>query len=328
MKNLLGINEAAKILGVSVQTLRNWDANGYLKSVKTAGGHRRYKIDDVKNASNKSYEVVFSYEGLHLAHLEKIHLEQGEKDPRAKECGGFTKAQIGILLKNQDTAHDEATKALSLELFYEIAEAISAPYLFDTRATVACNDIAIYNRVRCNENGSIKNIVCESESLYCNTYVEECWNNDDFYYYNNIITQFDKQCIEDCINNAANIRKCSYKEINKCISDISEVIDNKTYTKEHKIVIYPPELINNTKTIKLNGNLRRVIGEKNETFISRLIPDNKILVMIKSDNKMAGYAFSPYMIMCKEAESSRVLMRMGKKLLREGGNYMGVITVE
>ncbi|MCG5517253.1 MerR family transcriptional regulator, partial [Ectothiorhodospira sp. 9100] len=42
MKRLVSIGEAAKALGVSITTLRRWEASGRLVPEHTAGGHRRY----------------------------------------------------------------------------------------------------------------------------------------------------------------------------------------------------------------------------------------------------------------------------------------------
>jgi putative resolvase len=44
MGRFVSIGEAAKALGVSINTLRNWDALGKLPAVTTAGGHRRYDL--------------------------------------------------------------------------------------------------------------------------------------------------------------------------------------------------------------------------------------------------------------------------------------------
>jgi excisionase family DNA binding protein len=48
MKDLLSISKAAETLGVHAQTLRNWDKAGKLKSVRTLGGHRRYRLADIR----------------------------------------------------------------------------------------------------------------------------------------------------------------------------------------------------------------------------------------------------------------------------------------
>jgi putative resolvase len=44
MGRLVGIGEAAKALGVSVTTLRRWEAAGKAIAEHTAGGHRRYDL--------------------------------------------------------------------------------------------------------------------------------------------------------------------------------------------------------------------------------------------------------------------------------------------
>ena len=48
MSNLVSISKAARILGVSVITLRRWDEEGRLVAIKTEGGHRRYDISKIK----------------------------------------------------------------------------------------------------------------------------------------------------------------------------------------------------------------------------------------------------------------------------------------
>ena len=40
--DLLSIGEAARLLGVSVDTLRRWDREGKLASIRTLGGQRRF----------------------------------------------------------------------------------------------------------------------------------------------------------------------------------------------------------------------------------------------------------------------------------------------
>ena len=44
MDRYVGISEAAKALGVSITTLRRWEASGRLVAEHTAGGHRRYDL--------------------------------------------------------------------------------------------------------------------------------------------------------------------------------------------------------------------------------------------------------------------------------------------
>jgi putative resolvase len=48
MKRLVGIGEASKALGVSITTLRRWEAEGRLIPEHTTGGHRRYDLAKLK----------------------------------------------------------------------------------------------------------------------------------------------------------------------------------------------------------------------------------------------------------------------------------------
>jgi excisionase family DNA binding protein len=46
---LVNISKAAKILGVTTKTLRNWEGQGKLKPVRTLGKHRRYNLEEIKD---------------------------------------------------------------------------------------------------------------------------------------------------------------------------------------------------------------------------------------------------------------------------------------
>lgn len=47
MEEHLSITQAATVIGVSTVTLRKYDRQGVIKSTRTAGGHRRYALDDL-----------------------------------------------------------------------------------------------------------------------------------------------------------------------------------------------------------------------------------------------------------------------------------------
>jgi DNA-binding transcriptional MerR regulator len=44
---MLSIDEAATLLSISPQTLRNWEAEDIIVPARTEGGHRRYKEQDI-----------------------------------------------------------------------------------------------------------------------------------------------------------------------------------------------------------------------------------------------------------------------------------------
>ncbi|WP_045577391.1 MerR family DNA-binding transcriptional regulator, partial [Desulfosporosinus sp. I2] len=56
--NLIDISDAAQRLGVTIATLRRWDASGKLKSVRTFGNHRRYRLDEIETLVNQVEAVA------------------------------------------------------------------------------------------------------------------------------------------------------------------------------------------------------------------------------------------------------------------------------
>ena len=45
---LVAIGVAARILGVSIDTVRRWDAAGHLSAHRTPGGQRRFRVGDLR----------------------------------------------------------------------------------------------------------------------------------------------------------------------------------------------------------------------------------------------------------------------------------------
>lgn len=44
----LPAGDAARELGVAVETLRRWEREGRISAARTAGGHRRFHVDDIR----------------------------------------------------------------------------------------------------------------------------------------------------------------------------------------------------------------------------------------------------------------------------------------
>ena len=79
MDRLVSISEAASALGVSITTLRRWEASGKLIADHTAGGHRRYNLAKLKpelfraEADTRRRTVAYARVSSHdqLADLER-----------------------------------------------------------------------------------------------------------------------------------------------------------------------------------------------------------------------------------------------------------------
>lgn len=70
MDRLVAISEAARILGVSITTLRRWEAEGKLIPEHTAGNHRRYDLAKIKPellraANNEKHTIAYARVSSH-----------------------------------------------------------------------------------------------------------------------------------------------------------------------------------------------------------------------------------------------------------------------
>lgn len=224
----------------------------------------------------------------------------------------------------------------NLDFFYELASSISAPYLFRTKVLRSCNDLLLYNTMRNScVTMSDSRIAHELEDVYSQTRQKK-YNSFNYEYkeiFTSLIKSMDEEFISDVINNASHKLTCDIDHIEESIELIINKIDESTNTKEPKIVLFPPEMAMNKKGLrKLTDNLK-VQDEKFSdfiytTFVSRLIPENKILVAAKSNDKFDGYVFCPYMLMCHYEEKNNIMIRVAKKLLRNGGSFYGLLTID
>jgi DNA-binding transcriptional MerR regulator len=70
---MLSIGKTAKMLGVSVETVRNWDDVGKIKSFRTEAGHRQFSILEINRIRQEIGEqlVVLSH-CVKVAELKKV----------------------------------------------------------------------------------------------------------------------------------------------------------------------------------------------------------------------------------------------------------------
>ncbi|AOC52767.1 hypothetical protein NIES3806_20970 [Microcystis aeruginosa NIES-3806] len=58
MSNLITIREASDLLGVSVKTLRRWEQQGKISSIRTPGGHRRFRRQDLLQSGQANPSII------------------------------------------------------------------------------------------------------------------------------------------------------------------------------------------------------------------------------------------------------------------------------
>ena len=79
---LLKIGDAAKVLGVSIQTLRRWDEAGKLKPVVTPGGTRLYTRAALEKINPSLAQPAVQVANLHTAPISSIQeLQEMAREP-------------------------------------------------------------------------------------------------------------------------------------------------------------------------------------------------------------------------------------------------------
>ncbi|MEC8306339.1 MAG: helix-turn-helix domain-containing protein [Chlamydiota bacterium] len=60
--SLLSVSDAARYLGVSPSTVRRWERENKISSVRTPGGHRRFSVEDLQSLYKNSTQngITFS----------------------------------------------------------------------------------------------------------------------------------------------------------------------------------------------------------------------------------------------------------------------------
>lgn len=76
---LYTVSEAAKFLGVSADTLRNWDEKGKLKSSRTKGGSRRYRLQQLRGILEKRKPQL-------LVEIQRLNIPVLPQQPNYKQC--------------------------------------------------------------------------------------------------------------------------------------------------------------------------------------------------------------------------------------------------
>jgi putative resolvase len=70
MNNLITIKEASELLGVSPKTLRRWEKQGKITPIRTAGGHRRFRMTDILGCQQETdHPLTVGY--ARVSHLEQ-----------------------------------------------------------------------------------------------------------------------------------------------------------------------------------------------------------------------------------------------------------------
>src|SRR5258708_2390118 len=83
-ENLFKIGQAAKILNISIDTLRRWEKAGKITSVKTAGGTRFYSPEELNRIKPDSIKIQ---QNIPLSTEELLKKADQELGTRSYELG-------------------------------------------------------------------------------------------------------------------------------------------------------------------------------------------------------------------------------------------------
>jgi predicted site-specific integrase-resolvase len=91
-KQLVSIGKAADLLGVCVDTLREWDSTGQLVPVKTKGLHRRYRLSDIEKMCGDTPEIKKKDGRIRVATYSRVSShEQKQKGDLERQSGRILK---------------------------------------------------------------------------------------------------------------------------------------------------------------------------------------------------------------------------------------------
>lgn len=117
MDKLLNIGQVAETLNVSQETLRIWDREGKLPSVRSEGGHRRWRESDIlaymgtESQEEKPSKMVCIY-GRVSSHDQKQHGDLDRQCQRLSEYCAKKKYHVDSILKDVGSGLSDSRKGL------------------------------------------------------------------------------------------------------------------------------------------------------------------------------------------------------------------------
>jgi putative resolvase len=115
VSKLISIKKASELLSVCTKTLRNWDDEGILKAIKTNGGHRRYRQDDidgfmqVNNAVEIAVKPVATYSRV-SSHEQKQKGDLDRQSQRISEYCAKKKYHVEHIIKDVGSGLSDTRK--------------------------------------------------------------------------------------------------------------------------------------------------------------------------------------------------------------------------
>lgn len=97
MSRLYSIGEAAELLGVSIDTLRNWEREGKVQSIRTEGGHRRFRAIDLGVVDTSGTRLTICYARV------SNHEQKPDFERQALVLSSYCEQKIITIIKSLKT---------------------------------------------------------------------------------------------------------------------------------------------------------------------------------------------------------------------------------
>lgn len=124
----MNVSQAAEMLGVSTKILRVWDNEGKVEAVRTAGGHRRYRLSEIEKLQGIKHEEVKKPDKEIVAQYSRVSShEQKAKGDLDRQTARLTKhcADKDYHVKHvlEDVGSGMSANRARLKRLFELIEA-------------------------------------------------------------------------------------------------------------------------------------------------------------------------------------------------------------
>lgn len=127
MDKLVNVSQAADMLGVSTKIMRIWDNEGKLEAVRTAGGHRRYRLSEIEKLQGIHHEEAKKPDKEQVCQYARVSShEQKEKGDLDRQASRLTKYAVEkgyhVAYVLADVGSGMSSKRPRLKRLFELVE--------------------------------------------------------------------------------------------------------------------------------------------------------------------------------------------------------------
>lgn len=123
-EKMLSIGEASNLLGVHINTLRDWDIEEKFKASYTEGGHRRYTIEQIREYLQNNKKIEKTNEIIHELSCDKIYKKWNKRKYLDENLSKEEKYVLSVLLENCESAYLSESVISNLNALFSTDQAL------------------------------------------------------------------------------------------------------------------------------------------------------------------------------------------------------------